>query len=178
MTSTMLGEDSGLFNKYFSGDYLKLSQDKVENVKIALSSVLKSSKPYVDKLKKLQQADYHLQKSGIQEIEMMYDEDKMKKHLILPMISYDCFYLNFINQPDPTSLMYSSKKLDLGNPDLLMDKSEDAYLKKSDDSTLKSGKLKNRLRLQVLFKFILCILLVFASQGPLHNTRFISQMTY
>ena len=44
-------------------------------------------------------------------------------------LKYDWYYLNFINTPDPALFSYTNNKIDLTNPDLLMDKSEDALLK-------------------------------------------------
>jgi hypothetical protein len=100
-------------------------------VKIALSFLLRSLPDSAFEIPQISEAEANLQNAGIM----------VEEKVMLP-VKYDCIYLNFINQPDPASLAFACKKLDLENPDLLMDKSEDAYLEKNSKLNTSPGKLR------------------------------------
>jgi hypothetical protein len=133
MTHGIIKEAPKVFKKKFSKHYLRLSQDKVVNVKIYLAKILQN---YVDKfsdIPRLEEVEANLQDSGITEIEHIYcNQNKNKQKFSNLPASNDIYYLEFLDETDPTLSLYMTKKLDLENPELLKDKSEDAYLEKKE----------------------------------------------
>eukprot|EP00343_Euplotes_focardii_P000090 CAMPEP_0205800888 /NCGR_PEP_ID=MMETSP0205-20121125/2691_1 /ASSEMBLY_ACC=CAM_ASM_000278 /TAXON_ID=36767 /ORGANISM="Euplotes focardii, Strain TN1" /LENGTH=164 /DNA_ID=CAMNT_0053064715 /DNA_START=2128 /DNA_END=2619 /DNA_ORIENTATION=+ len=129
-----------LFEKYFGKFYVKLSQDKVKNTKIILAKTLQNYGDYISKISVLEDVEANLQDSGIKEIEIIYNSNVRDEYCSMP-IKYDIYYLSFIDMPDPGLNLYNTQNIDPANQELLMDKSEDAYLEKKSEEGLKNNSL-------------------------------------
>ena len=94
----------------------------------------------ISDIPELEDAETNLQNAAINEIDAIYNQTEKNKITKLP-IHYDWIYLGFINDPDPWMSFYSTRKLDINDPDLLIDKSEDNYLDKGTNLSAKTNKL-------------------------------------
>jgi len=137
MTHSLIKNETKIFQKYFSEMYVSLSQDKVKNVKIFLAKTLQKYPDSIPLIPELEDVEANLQDSGIKEIEIIYNSQAKDEYCNI-LINYEIYYLNFIDMPDPALAAYNTQIMNPENPDLLMDKSEDAYLEKKKDENIPS----------------------------------------
>lgn len=131
-----------VFPELYWTDIANLSYDKVANVKILLAKILKSQGDIISDIPELEEAEANLQDSGIKEIDAIYNENERHKQTIIP-INYDWIFLKFIDDQDPLSYFYATNKVDLNDPELMVDKSEDKFLDSGESKTLTSNKLSH-----------------------------------
>ena len=117
-----------------------MSEDPCENVKISLAKVLNDHSEHIRDIIELEDAEANLQNAAINEIDAIYSQSERTKQTKIPIV-YDRIYLSFIDDPDPWHSFYESTKVDLQDPELMIDKSEDKYLDK--DATI--GKNSSKL---------------------------------
>ena len=78
MTHRIIKESSKLFEQNFSSDYVDLSNDKIDNVKILMAQVFQMYQDCISSISDLDEAEANLQNSGIREIEAIYSEVERK----------------------------------------------------------------------------------------------------